>query len=232
MNGTLLVRAKTRKAFGSARKPDLKVGDRFYFFRPGAKELVGMLSTHPSIDFAFYTSMRMNNALPAARLLDQEGVSFVPRWNLFDQTYNHFSKDDPQHSWGGFRRNLPKVWKSGIAKGHNEMSTVTIDDTPVKMKEFHRNVIVVDEYIAPCDRQSPSDTPAAPRAAEDVEGSDEDDEEHEACHKIALGSEEENEFNINDALGPVLMQLAECFAELDGCGDVRDMMDLVGVRRD
>ena len=152
MNGTLLVRSKSKKQFG--RVPDLKVDGKFYFVRPGARKLIHMLS-HPEsgFDFGFYTSMVMRNAEPAAAYLfaaESEGGEAVavaqPGYNVYDQAYNIFDRQG-EKVWGGWKRNLPKVWKSGIAEGHDKRTTVCIDDTPHKMRQFPRNVVVVPEYV-------------------------------------------------------------------------------------
>lgn len=71
MNGTLLYRAKTPLPLPVGAETFL-AGDPQplqYWIRPGASDLVGLLSRHPRARLAFYTSMRMVNALPAARFL-------------------------------------------------------------------------------------------------------------------------------------------------------------------
>lgn len=79
MNGTLLYRAKrplsVPEGWKDPPKPAFVHGDPDpfqYFFRPGARELVGAVSHHPRACVAFYTSMRGVNALPAALFLMPE----------------------------------------------------------------------------------------------------------------------------------------------------------------
>lgn len=71
MNGTLLYRAKPHVSFPPGAW-SFTAGDPKplqYCIRPGASDLVGDLQRHPRARFAFYTSMRKVNALPAARFL-------------------------------------------------------------------------------------------------------------------------------------------------------------------
>jgi hypothetical protein len=162
MNGTLLVRSKSKSAFGS-RLPDLKVDSTYYFVRPGAKELVRLVRSMECVDFGFYTSMMMRNALPAALFFqddddEEEGgggscgyrgssQAFMAGWNVYDQTFNRFDRQGDK-KWGGWMRHLPSVWGAGIALAgrHDKTSTLTIDDTFTKMREYPRNVVVVPEY--------------------------------------------------------------------------------------
>lgn len=75
MNGTLLYRAKRPllvAAGDGAGTPAFVVGEphpMHYYMRPGAKELISAMVRHPRVRLAFYTSMRLANALPAARFL-------------------------------------------------------------------------------------------------------------------------------------------------------------------
>jgi hypothetical protein len=147
MNGTLLVRSKKRGVFG-IRDPDLVVDRTYYFVRPGAKELIEQLLTyHDVIDIGFYTSMKMRNALPAAKFFDKapNKDTFRPDWNVFDQSYNIFDKEGDR-AWGGWRRELTRVWSAGIGRGHDITTTLTVDDTYTKMRQCLDNVIVVPEY--------------------------------------------------------------------------------------
>jgi len=162
MNGTLLVRSKSKSAFGS-RLPDLKVDSTYYFVRPGAKELVRLVRRMECVDFGFYTSMMMQNALPAALFFQDEeeggddddkggggcggSQAFMAGWNVYDQKFNRFDRQGDK-KWGGWMRHLPSVWSAGIARAgrHGKTSTLTIDDTFTKMRENPRNVVVVPEY--------------------------------------------------------------------------------------
>lgn len=79
MNGTLLYRAKRPlplpEGWSDPPQPAFEHGDPDpfqYFFRPGARELVGAVSRHRRACVAFYTSMRGVNALPAALFLMPE----------------------------------------------------------------------------------------------------------------------------------------------------------------
>lgn len=80
MNGTLLYRAKRPlqveatdgEKSGGVYAPAFVHGDPLplqYYMRPGARDFVAAMATHPRVRLAFYTSMRGSNALPAARFL-------------------------------------------------------------------------------------------------------------------------------------------------------------------
>lgn len=84
MNGTLLYRHKRPQPIllgkNTHAEPAFVHGhpDPFhYFMRPGSREFVEAIARHPRARVAFYTSMRLENALPAARSLMSEDCRSV-----------------------------------------------------------------------------------------------------------------------------------------------------------
>jgi hypothetical protein len=58
-------------------------------------------------------------------------------------------KVDPlaAESWKTLR-DLPRLWQTAgkVAFGHDELSTIMIDDTDTKMRQFPQNVIIIPEF--------------------------------------------------------------------------------------
>lgn len=140
MNGTLMLRSDKKLLVGE--HSPLHHNDRFYYFRPHVKELVSWLLNMKFVDFAFYTSMRRCNANVAVNyILGEENTA-----HLYDQSFN---KHDPlgENQWS-MLRDLERIWGTSGAPGygHNDTSTLMIDDSPIKMREHPQNVLVVQEY--------------------------------------------------------------------------------------
>jgi hypothetical protein len=131
----------------------------YYYYRPHAIQLLQYLVHNYSsrMDIAFYTSMSTKNANAGVDYLSNKIDDFKLSTStttivkqrqlyLYDQSMN---KNDPlgEHSWS-FMRDLPKIWncKNSPGYGHNETTTLMIDDTITKMREYPDNVIVVPEF--------------------------------------------------------------------------------------
>jgi hypothetical protein len=116
MNGTLLFRARREL---ECRRADIKHDVFHYFFRPYAQELVLWLLQHPRARVAFYTSMRMSNALPAVAHLLKAETPLAPgleHLGLEPYVYDReFTAPDPegQHSWST-KRDLDRVWSANM----------------------------------------------------------------------------------------------------------------------
>jgi NLI interacting factor-like phosphatase len=141
MNGTLLCRA-AEKLGGQAKKHDCRVLKNYCYFRNDAKRLVKWLEGHPRIDLCFYTSMKKKSAEPLSEHLLGEASSIY----LFDQEYNKRDMEG-RNSWS-MMRDMPRIWsqQDSPSFGHSEKSTIMIDDSYEKMREYPDNVFIVPEY--------------------------------------------------------------------------------------
>ena len=142
MNGTLLCRSPV-KIKGRAKTHDCKVLNNFCYIRNGAKELVSWLVTCPSVDLCFYTSMMKKSAGPLAEYVTGNEFENI---HLFDQPFN---KKDPDgdKAWS-MMRDLPRLWslEDTPAYNHSELTTIMIDDSYAKMREYPDNVLILPEY--------------------------------------------------------------------------------------
>ena len=139
MNGTLLYRSKTAL---DSKYVHFSNGS-YYFHRPGVRKLLKFLLSHRHwIDIAFYTSMTTKNATFGAHHLLKD----MDQLYIYDQTMN---KKDPEgeHDWS-MMRDLPLIWNTinSPGFGHDERSTIMIDDSWSKMREYPENVIVIPEF--------------------------------------------------------------------------------------
>ena len=143
MNGVLLCRSPD-KLKGNARPFDCKVLKNFCYIREGAKELVSWLIACPTVELCFYTSMMKKSAGPLAEYVT--GKEEFENVYLFDQPFN---KKDPdgENSWS-MMRDLPKIWSSRDtpAYNHSERTTIMIDDSYAKMREYPDNMLLIPEY--------------------------------------------------------------------------------------
>lgn len=155
MNGTLLHRSKTK--LSCRAQPVCEANKTFYYARPGAKDLLAFLlhaartteEGRRRVVFAFYTSMREENARPIADYL-----TGGRRVDIYERKFN---KPDPSgsESWDTMR-DLPMVWgavKPSSARGFTAENTVVIDDTLRKMRELPHNVMVVPPFEEPAVRK-------------------------------------------------------------------------------
>ncbi|CAM9279330.1 unnamed protein product [Choristocarpus tenellus] len=143
MNGTLLYRAKGTLEGPSAPPHSFQHADLFYYFRPGAKDLVQAILAHPRARLAFYTSMRGSNALPAAQYL-------LPEGSMESEVYDRpFNVRDPmgKNEWDTMR-DLDRVWsESGrVGSGFGPEDTLMVDDSPQKLRHMPDNALIVPEY--------------------------------------------------------------------------------------
>jgi len=137
MNGTLLHRSKLN--LGPC---DFKVMDLHCYFRNLAKQFVRWLSSNADLDFCFYTSMKKKSASPLADQLMPRGQ----KAHLLDQSFN--KRDElGENSWS-MMRDLPRVWASREhpSFGHSEKTTIMIDDSMSKMREYPDNVVILKEF--------------------------------------------------------------------------------------
>ena len=144
MNGVLLCRSP-EKIKGQARSFDCKVVNNFCYIRSGANDLVSWLAACPAVDLSFYTSMKKKSAGPLAEFVMGKEDKTI---HLYDQPFN---KKDPdgEKPWS-MMRDLPKLWslKDTPAYNHSEKTTIMIDDSYAKMREYPDNVLLVPEYTA------------------------------------------------------------------------------------
>lgn len=148
MNGTFLLRARSKvpnqgPPFVSTKNSTKTV---YYYLRPGAERFVKWLIAKQEIcdcvDVAFYTSMKEENALVPLKKLDRRGDLY-----LYSQDFNKHDRSG-ENAWD-MMRDFPKLWSTqyGPAFGHSERSTIMIDDSLRKMREFPTNLILVPEFV-------------------------------------------------------------------------------------
>ena len=139
MNGTLIYRSKTAL---DSTYTHFSNG-AYYFHRPHVDKFLKFLLSHQHwIDIAFYTSMTTKNAVLGAQNLLKD----MNQIYIYDQPMN---KKDPEgpNVWS-MMRDLPLIWNTPNSPGygHNECSTIMIDDSWAKMREYPENVIVLPEF--------------------------------------------------------------------------------------
>jgi hypothetical protein len=140
MNGTLLHRSPTKLG---GKKNDCKALSMYVYFRNFAKVFCNWLAEIQNIDVCFYTSMKAQSAsIIIESLLEKD-----KKIHLLDQTYN---KRDPdgENSWS-MMRDMKRIWSlEGCPSfGHSEKTTIMIDDSPNKMKEYPDNVYIIPAYV-------------------------------------------------------------------------------------
>jgi hypothetical protein len=148
MNGTFLLRARAKLPIQSAPFATTKNSSKtiYYYLRPDADRFVQWLKSKQEscdcIDVAFYTSMKEENALVPLRKLDRFGSLY-----LYSQEFNKHDSTG-ENSWD-MMRDFHKLWTSrgGPAFGHSERSTIMIDDSMRKMREFSENLVLVPEFV-------------------------------------------------------------------------------------
>ena len=141
LNGTLvyrsLIRLKTENPFFRHSS-----NPKRYYFRQNAKEFISNLlkkrRSCDCIELAFYSSMTQKNACAVASKLDSFSEMYV-----YGREYNMpdlLCGDD--HA---VIRNLPAIWSNpdGPGFGYSERSTIMVDDTVRKMREYPRNLVQV-----------------------------------------------------------------------------------------
>ncbi len=111
-----------------------------YYMRPHAFKMMKALQQCPRCDVAFYTSMNVNSARPAARALGMQNLDIYDRkFNVPDPTgENEFDT----------MRDLEKVWSTGgrVGRNHTADTTVLLDNTFRKVRCYPDNAILVPEY--------------------------------------------------------------------------------------
>ncbi|CAM9274870.1 unnamed protein product, partial [Ectocarpus fasciculatus] len=146
LNGTLLFRSMdtlpTEKSFYKHRDDQRK-----YYYRPFAHDFVAYLleqrHTNDCVQVAFYSSMTGKNATAAAGYLDS-----THRMHVYPRNYNQ--RDLASDNEWAVIRDLHAVWGAAGTPGfeHTARSTVMIDDTCRKLREFPENLVQVPEYTA------------------------------------------------------------------------------------
>lgn len=139
MNGTLLYRSKT-----PLNGPYVHVfNNTYYYHRPHVRKFLQWLQTYRSwIDIAFYTSMTHKNAeMGANHLLKNMKPIYI-----YDQAMNKSDPEGPNH-WS-MMRDLPRIWstENSPGYGHSERTTIMIDDSLMKMREYPDNAIIIPEF--------------------------------------------------------------------------------------
>jgi hypothetical protein len=151
MNGTFLLRARSKfpnqpTPFATTKNSSKTM---YYYLRPDADRFVQWLISKQEIcdcvDVAFYTSMKEENALVPLKKLDRYGSVY-----LYSQEFNKHDSSG-ENAWD-MMRDFPKLWSSrdGPAFGHSERSTIMIDDSTRKMREFPNNLVLVPEFVPEC----------------------------------------------------------------------------------
>lgn len=144
LNGTLMYRSvfklNTAIKFNEAGEDQ-----RFYYYRPGAVEfvsfLIDQLETTDCVDIAFYSSMTGKNATAAATNLDPSR-----RLHVYAREFNQ--RDTSSENQWAVIRDLSAVWAAPgrPAFQHSARSTIMIDDTFRKLREFPDNLVQVPEF--------------------------------------------------------------------------------------
>lgn len=142
LNGTLMYRSmdelQSDKPF-SKHPADRR---KCLYFRPFAEEFVAYLlekqKSGDCIDVAFYSSMTMKNASFAAEKLDSSRKIYV-----YPRDFN--KPDRSSDSAHAVIRDLPAVWNAPASPGfgHSPLSTIMIDDTCRKLREYPLNLLQV-----------------------------------------------------------------------------------------
>ena len=142
MNGTLIYRSETKVALLKSPIKKKVGGKYYYYFRPHAANLVKYLMGRAGVQLAFYTSMSLKYAVPAAQHLGGRDLF------LYDHGYNKRDVNS-EDAWATVR-DLPKLWNAAgtPAFGHNERSTIMIDDSLRKNIDFPENALLLPEYTA------------------------------------------------------------------------------------
>jgi len=142
MNGTIILRSDSKV---KSKQPEFRHNEKYYYIRDYAKSLIMfLLENREFIQIAFYTSMRYENAAPCVQsLVDEELYRDI---YIYDRKFN---KDDPlkRNKWDTMR-NLPQLWaaEDTPAYGFTEYSTLMIDDSLSKMRDYPDNCLLIPEY--------------------------------------------------------------------------------------
>jgi hypothetical protein len=147
INGTLLIRIKGESQDFNDRAPDLVRNRSRYYFRPKARDLIKLIKNYDFVTLGFYTSMRDENAMPAAAaLLDLPPDSEKLEDLVYGQTWNKRDLDG-ENNWS-MMRDMDRLWNSGkgVANGFTKKNTLMLDDCLHKLREHPRNLVVIPEY--------------------------------------------------------------------------------------
>jgi NLI interacting factor-like phosphatase len=146
MNGTIIYRSAIPVPI-SNRKPDFEFNHKKYYIRENVFCLFNWLADAVDyIDFALYTSMRRQNAVPCLSYLFKYDSTVKKKIYIYDQPFN--KKDyDGDKPWS-MMRDLPRIWslKGSPGYGYNDCNTIMIDDSFHKMREYPFNVLLIPEY--------------------------------------------------------------------------------------
>lgn len=147
LNGTLMYRSAEALRTKVAVHIGKEDRNKYYYFRPAAAGfvsfLIEQLDCSDSIDVAFYSSMTGKNARAAAAQLDT-----ARRLHVYARNFN--KRDLSGDNEFAVIRDLPAVWGAVDTPGfhHTARSTIMIDDTHRKLREFPDNLVHIPEYTA------------------------------------------------------------------------------------
>lgn len=166
LNGTLMLRTTAAGAAGAGSQHGhnfyvnndttgvKKKGQKLhkFFFRPGSRELLRRLHSHPRIKYCFYTNIMQKNIVGATQRMLEAECEEMRAFTIFDQEYAPLMRDHPQYdlvkeeAYDRYR-DLDLVWKDPVCQSRfNRTNTLLVDSSNTKVQLWLQNAIISESY--------------------------------------------------------------------------------------